>query len=65
MITIEQAKENLLNEVETPSGKLKLYGLIIMPKYKGFKTGSFGLVFYIEGHQKIFWNIDCEIIKGE
>ena len=63
MITIEQAKKNLLNDVETPQGKLKLYGINIIPSNNQESEG-FGLIFYIQGKQKIYWNVDCEEVKS-
>jgi hypothetical protein len=63
MITIEQAKKNLLSDIETPQGKLKLYGINIIPSNNQESEG-FGLIFYIQGKQKIFWNVDCEEVKS-
>jgi len=57
MINIEEAKGNMLKDVQTPSGNLKLYGINFLPTI----AERFGLIFYVDGKQKIFWNIDCTI----
>ena len=62
MVTFEQAKQNLLNEIETPEGKLKLYGINIIPKDDKYESEGFGLIFYIAGIQRIFWNVDCNVL---
>jgi len=60
-MTLEQAKDNLLKEVITPNGELILYGINLLPKDKKHESDGFGLIFYINGIQTIFWNIDCKI----
>ena len=62
MITIEQAKQNLLKDIETPEGILKLYGINIIPKDDKYESEGFGLIFYIAGIQRIYWNIDCNVL---
>lgn len=54
MITLNQAKTNLLKEILTPSGPMVLYGINLLPN-----SDAIGLIFYDEkGKQKIFFSID-------
>lgn len=61
MVTIEQAKDNLLKDVKTPKGTLILYGINLLPDDGIHESRGFGLIFYISGEQQIFWNTDCTI----
>lgn len=59
MITLEQAKENLLKEVYTPNGRMILYGLNLLPN-----SNTIGLIFYLQdGKQIIFFNEDCRELE--
>lgn len=53
-MTLQEAKDNLLKEVNTPVGKLTLYGINLMPN-----SEAIGLIFYIDGKQVIYFSIDC------
>ncbi len=57
-MNLEEAKENLLKEVITPSGKMILYGINCLPNSDGL-----GLIFYNETKQQIYFSEDCEVIK--
>ncbi len=55
---LEEAKDNLLKQVNTPDGIMILYGINCTPNHQGF-----GLIFYKETKQVIFWNIDCSVLE--
>jgi len=56
-MTLQEAKENLLKEVITPSGKMILYGINLLPD-----SDAMGLIFYKEGKQVIFFSVDCKCV---
>ena len=57
-MNIKEAKENLLKKVMTPEGKRILYGINLLPG-----QDNFGLIFYPEKLQKLYWNTDCKILE--
>jgi len=63
-MTLEQSKDNLLKEVKTPNGIHILYGINLLPNDSKFESDGFGLIFYINNSQVIFFNIDCEEINN-
>ena len=56
-MTLQDAKDNLLKEINTPVGKLILYGINLIPD-----SEAMGLIFYVEGKQVIYFSIDCTVI---
>lgn len=56
-MTLQEAKDNLLKEVNTPDGIMKLYGLNLIPN-----SEAMGLIFYKDGKQVIYFSVDCKVI---
>ena len=60
-MNLQDAKDNLQKEVRTPSGKMILYGINLLPD-----SEAIGLIFYGEdGQQIIFFAIDCYVYTKE
>jgi len=55
-MTFQEAKDNLSKEVNTPEGKMILYGINLLPN-----SETIGLIFYKEGKQVIYFSIDCSV----
>ncbi len=58
MMELEEIKDNLLKQVNTPDGLMTLYGINCIPNSEGI-----GLIFYKDGKQVIFWSIDCSSVE--
>jgi hypothetical protein len=56
MMNLQEAKDNLLKEINTPAGKMILYGINCMPN-----SDAIGLIFYCENKQIIYFSIDCTV----
>ena len=57
-MTLQQAKDNLLKEVDTPIGRMILYGINLLPN-----SEAIGLIFYkADDNQIMFFSIDCSIL---
>jgi hypothetical protein len=55
-MTLQEAKDNLLKEINTPVGVLTLYGINLMPD-----SEAMGLIFYKDGKQVIYFSVDCTV----
>lgn len=55
-MTLEEAKNNLLKVINTPAGKMKLYGINLLPD-----SNVIGLIFYKNNKQMMFFSVDCSI----
>jgi hypothetical protein len=60
IMTIKEAKDNLLQKIMTPIGEMVLYGINLIPD-----SDAIGLIFYKENKQVIFFSIDCSVIEKE
>ena len=55
-ITLQEAKDRLLKEINTPVGKMVLYGINLLPD-----ADAIGLIFYKDGKQVVYFSVDCSV----
>lgn len=55
-MTLQEAKDNLLNEINTPAGRMVLYGINLLPD-----SDAIGLIFYKGNKQVMFFSVDCSV----
>lgn len=56
-MTLQEAKDNLLKEVDTPDGSMILYGINLLPN-----SDAIGLIFYKNEKKVMYFSIDCSVI---
>lgn len=57
-MTLKEAKDNILNQVNTPIGIMVLYGINLLPD-----SDAIGLIFYKDNQQVVFFSTDCSILN--
>jgi hypothetical protein len=57
-IGLREATDNLLKEVNTPIGKMILYGINLI-----HNETAIGLIFYNDKKQLMFFSVDCSLIE--